>query len=58
MELNIQKLRQEAYCYDTDGITDFYAGGPEGQEDEWNGVEVPTYLPLNPAGGIVTIPVK
>jgi regulator of protease activity HflC (stomatin/prohibitin superfamily) len=24
----------------------------------WNGVEVPTYLPLNPAGGIVTLPVK
>jgi len=22
----------------------------------WNGVEVPTYLPLNPAGGIVTLP--
>jgi regulator of protease activity HflC (stomatin/prohibitin superfamily) len=24
----------------------------------WNGVEVPTYLPLNPAGGIVTLPAK
>jgi regulator of protease activity HflC (stomatin/prohibitin superfamily) len=24
----------------------------------WNGVEVPTYLPLNPAGGVVTLPVK
>jgi hypothetical protein len=24
----------------------------------WNGVEVPTYLPLNPAGGIVTLPTK
>jgi len=22
----------------------------------WNGIEVPTYLPLNPAGGIVTLP--
>jgi regulator of protease activity HflC (stomatin/prohibitin superfamily) len=24
----------------------------------WNGVEVPTYLPLNPAGGVVTLPAK
>jgi regulator of protease activity HflC (stomatin/prohibitin superfamily) len=24
----------------------------------WNGVEVPTYLPLTPAGGIVTLPSK
>jgi regulator of protease activity HflC (stomatin/prohibitin superfamily) len=24
----------------------------------WNGVEVPTYLPLNPAGGIVTLPAR
>jgi regulator of protease activity HflC (stomatin/prohibitin superfamily) len=24
----------------------------------WNGVEVPTYLPLNPAGGVVTLPLK
>jgi regulator of protease activity HflC (stomatin/prohibitin superfamily) len=25
---------------------------------QWNGVEVPTYLPLNPAGGVVTLPAK
>ena len=25
---------------------------------KWNGVEVSTYLPLNPAGGIVTLPAK
>ncbi|MDR2370919.1 MAG: hypothetical protein LBD71_05525, partial [Treponema sp.] len=24
----------------------------------WNGVEVSTYLPLNPAGGVITLPVK
>jgi regulator of protease activity HflC (stomatin/prohibitin superfamily) len=24
----------------------------------WNGVEVPTYLPLNPAGGVVTLPAR
>jgi regulator of protease activity HflC (stomatin/prohibitin superfamily) len=24
----------------------------------WNGVEVPAYLPLNPAGGVVTLPIS
>ena len=24
----------------------------------WNGIEVPTYLPLNPAGGVVTLPAR
>jgi trehalose-6-phosphatase len=28
MDLDIQKLRQKAYCFDYDGITDFYADEP------------------------------
>jgi hypothetical protein len=34
MKLDIQKLRQEAHCCDTDGITGFYADEPEGQEGD------------------------
>jgi hypothetical protein len=32
MDIDIKKGLREAYCFDTDGVTDFYAE-PGGQED-------------------------
>jgi hypothetical protein len=40
MEIDIKKGLQELYCFDTDGITDFYAE-PEEKEDDLFQIEDP-----------------
>jgi hypothetical protein len=34
MELDIQKLRQKAFCFDSDGIQDFYTDEPVDEPDD------------------------